>query len=131
MNEDDSEKGKLDSIEEELKSVRETKFLSINESERSAQIEEIEARAKAARNVLKKHQPEGQESGLISPGTGQGLGKGLQIAYAILGVPLVGFGVGYFIDQATGGGTMWRGVLTILGGAIAVWYAIVSGNSKQ
>ena len=116
-------------IEEELERVKGVDFADPGDDHRDSKLKEIEERAKAARNTQKQHTPEGMGSSFITPESGRGLARGLQIAYAIIGVPLVGFGVGWLIDRQSGG-VLWQGVGTILGAAIAVIYAIKSTSQK-
>ena len=53
------------------------------------------------------------------------LGIGLSIAYAILGLPLVGAGIGWLIDRATGVQGVWVGPLVLVGAAAGVAMAVV------
>ena len=59
---------------------------------------------------------------------GKSLGVGLSIAYAILGVPLVMFGIGYLIDNAAHTAKLFQSSLGLLGCVIAVGYAMYAGN---
>lgn len=52
----------------------------------------------------------------------KGTATGLQLAYALLGMPLLGLGLGYFLDDP--GGTTWKGVLGALGAVIGIAYVI-------
>lgn len=78
------------------------------------------------RAALPKPEEGGPSSGM-SPEQGRNLGVGLTIAYAILGAPLVGFGIGFLIDQATKG-VFWRGALGLLGCCLGVGYAVIVAN---
>lgn len=118
------EEEQLRRIEEELDAARKVQFA---ETERDKTFDDLAERARAAKQTLKKHTPEGSAGQYVGPEGGRNLGKGLQIAYAIIGVPLVGFGIGWLIDNQTGG-TQAKGIATILGAAIAVAYAIKSGK---
>ena len=62
--------------------------------------------------------------------TNRGLGIGMSVAYTIIGLPLVGFGIGVAADQATGS-TIWRGVGGFLGSVIGVVGAIILLNKYQ
>lgn len=53
----------------------------------------------------------------------RGLGFGLQVAYTIIGMPLLGAAIGYGIDTATGN-TIWKGNVSLLFMAIGVAWAI-------
>jgi F0F1-type ATP synthase assembly protein I len=56
-----------------------------------------------------------------------GLGYGLAIAYAIIGVPLLGALIGWVIDSRLGT-TLWTGILTVLGAVVGIGYALVLIN---
>lgn len=124
------EEERLRQIEEELARVKASGFVVPKDETEDVRLSEIEQRAREARETHRKHTAAGSSGSFVTPDTGRSLGKGLQIAYAILGVPLVGFGIGYLIDLKTGG-MMWRGVGTILGATAAVAYAIRSTSGKQ
>lgn len=49
----------------------------------------------------------------------RGLGQGLSIAYSLMGTTLLGFFIGWLIDRQVGG-TLWQGLLGILGAAAGV-----------
>lgn len=119
------EEERLRKIEEELEKVKGVQFAE--PEDRDARLDAIEEQARRARAGFEKHRPENVSSGFVTKDTGKGLGLGLQVAYAIIGVPIVGFGVGYAIDMAVGG-VFWRGILTIAGATAAVWYAMRSVN---
>ena len=121
------EEARLARIERELEAVKGTKFAEPEEPEQAAQLAAIEQRAKLAKETLRRHTAEGQVGGFVGPEGGRSLGKGLQIAYAIIGVPIVGFGVGWLIDKQVGG-NLWQGLMTILGATIAVIYAVRSAS---
>ena len=121
------EEQKLEQIEAKLKEVAQTQFEAPTDVSRASTLDDLEQRAKAAKATLHKHTAEGNQGNYVGTEGGKSLGKGLQIAYAIIGVPIVAYGVGYFIDRQTGT-TFWSGILTILGAAIAVGYAMWSAN---
>lgn len=123
------EEERLKRIEEELEKAKGVAFADPDEGDRDSELRAIEDRARAARKAQERHTPEGMGSSFITPESGRGLARGLQIAYAIIGVPLVGFGVGWLVDRQTGG-VLWQGVGTILGATIAVVYAIKSTSQK-
>lgn len=94
---------------------------------RLRQVEQSAAKGQAhLRRAIPKPEEGGPTSGM-SPEQGRNLGVGLTIAYAILGAPLVGFGIGLLIDQATKG-VFWRGALGLLGCCLGVGYAMVVAN---
>jgi F0F1-type ATP synthase assembly protein I len=60
----------------------------------------------------------------------RGLGIGLTVAYAIIGTPLLGFGIGYLID---GNSTVktWSGILGMIGAFAGVGYCVYILNRTQ
>lgn len=118
---------KLKKIEQLLDEAKATSFAGPTESENEAKLRAIQEQAKKAKQTFDKHKPEAQNSQFVGSGNGRNLGLGLQIAYAIIGVPLVGYGVGWLIDNQVGG-KLWSGLLTILGATAAIWYAVKSAN---
>lgn len=127
MNPEEDELQKLAEIEKLIDEAKSTEFESTSEAENDAKLREIQEKASLARATLNKHKPEAQESQFVGAGNGRNLGLGLQIAYAIIGVPLVGYGVGWLIDNQIGG-KLWSGLLTIIGAALAIWYAVKSAS---
>jgi F0F1-type ATP synthase assembly protein I len=59
----------------------------------------------------------------------KGLGVGLTAAYAILGMPLVGALIGYFIDRSLGT-EIYLGILTLIGAVAGVVFAILTIREK-
>jgi len=58
-----------------------------------------------------------------------GLGVGMSVAYAILGAPLLGALIGYFLDKQFHS-NLYTGALTLLGAIIGVLYAILTIKEK-
>lgn len=118
---------RLREIEAELDKVKDTVRLAEPDEDLERRMDEIAARAKAARARLEATKAEEARSAAVSGDTAKGLGNGLAIAYAILGVPLVGFGLGWLADQRTGG-TVWQAVGTVGGAVMALVYAARTMN---
>lgn len=53
----------------------------------------------------------------------KGLGVGMTVAYAILGMPLFGAAVGWFIDQRLGI-SMWQGILMLVGAVAGIAFTV-------
>jgi F0F1-type ATP synthase assembly protein I len=68
----------------------------------------------------------------IDASASKGLGLGLQIAYTIIGLPLIGALIGYFIDRATGA-TLWTGLLAVAGmaGGVTLTVMFMGRSSNQ
>lgn len=60
----------------------------------------------------------------------RGLGFGLTIAYAIIGAPLVGYGIGYLIDQSTGA-SAYASALCLVGAFAGIAFAVVVLNKQN
>ncbi|CAN5539907.1 hypothetical protein BH11ARM2_BH11ARM2_38870 [soil metagenome] len=60
----------------------------------------------------------------------RGLGFGLQLAYAIIGMPLLGFGIGWLLDKSLGGDG-WRPIMTLLGAVLGIGYAVWQLNRQN
>ncbi|RYG39973.1 AtpZ/AtpI family protein [bacterium] len=60
----------------------------------------------------------------------RGLGTGLQIAYAIIGLPIFGFGAGWLLDRALNANG-WKPILTMLGAVVGIGYAIWTLNREN
>lgn len=75
-----------------------------------------------------KTKPANNSSGL-DPESSRSLGTGLTVAYAIIGVPLFGWGVGMMIDHFTQNNTpgslQWASVLALIGAVLGVTFAVV------
>lgn len=89
-------------------------------------IRDIEQRAAAAKRKHGSVRETDQKSAMISKDTARGIGVGMSIAYAILGVPMVGMGIGWIFDAriGDGSGTLWRLVGFLIGAIGAIGYAI-------
>jgi F0F1-type ATP synthase assembly protein I len=123
--ESDSEVGKIpnsadfpetpdtSALEERLKNVRSSSGASHGSSESSA-----ESLAKARLNERKD---------------ARGLGAGLQIAYSIIGFPVVGFGIGAVLDHELGT-PYWKGFVGLAGcvlGIVSALILIKEANARQ
>lgn len=94
------------------------------------EFERLQARAKAVsdrraaeKRVVKKQLQKEAEGN-------RGLGLGMSAAYAIIGVPLFGIGVGFLIDLKTGT-TFFRGLGALLGSIGGIVGAVMMLNRGQ
>ncbi len=84
---------------------------------------DIERRAGAARERQKSAEPKP----MLDTDVSRGLGTGLSAAYAIIGLPLVGAGVGWLIDRAVG--TTFIVVIGVVGGLVGgIFHAVQLSN---
>lgn len=94
------------------------------DADMEARMQELEASARGARERHESRQAEQKSSAPVAdPEIARGTGLGLVIAYAVIGLPLGGFLIGYFLDGQRLNGPM-GGILGLLGGVLGVGYAI-------
>lgn len=55
----------------------------------------------------------------------RGLGVGMTVAYAILGMPLLGAAVGWLIDQRIGT-SLWQGIFMLLGAVAGIAFTVIT-----
>ncbi len=121
----EGEAERLRRIEEELERVRKTtQFASPDDPDIERRLQAIEEKAKGARRLHDEHVFGRKPKSMLDAESTRGLGVGLTIAYAIIGVPLVGFGAGWLLDRAMGGGTLWQALGTVFGAVAAIAYAV-------
>lgn len=90
----------------------------------------IEARARRGQAHFREAMPSPDENrpDRMSGEESRGLGVGLTVAYAILGVPLAMYALGYALDMATQRTQVWRSSLGLLGCFMGVGYAVYIAN---
>lgn len=92
--------------------------------------EEIDARLATNKQRLdqarKKHEAT-KGTGPLDPKTARGMGVGLSAAYAIIGLPLVGAGLGWLIDRALGT-TFIIAILAVAGLIGGMFHAVQLSN---
>ena len=94
-----------------------------SEEDLDTRLARVRERAIKARQKQESQRP----SELLDQDTSRGMGLGLSAAYAIIGLPLVGAGVGWLIDR--GLGTTFVIAIGAVGGLIGgVWHAIQLTN---
>ncbi len=89
-------------------------------------LRDIEDRAAKARREHDTTRVPDEKTATFSRESTRGIGVGMSIAYAILGVPMVGLGIGWIFDNRVGDGqgTLWRLVGFLIGAIGAIAYAI-------
>ncbi|MCW5938459.1 MAG: hypothetical protein KF884_07090 [Fimbriimonadaceae bacterium] len=122
MSEADQEK--LRKIEAEIERLgRETQFADPHDREFESRLRGIEEKAESARVRQRGAEIERNRSSSVGGDSGRGLGIGLSIAYAILGLTMLGWGVGWLLDRGTDR-VLWQGLGTVFGATLAVAYAL-------
>jgi F0F1-type ATP synthase assembly protein I len=92
--------------------------------ERMRSLDQKVAAQKAVRDNVKKE--EARKTQLDRDAT-RGLGIGLNVAYALIGLPLVGAGLGWFLDKQTGA-SFWTGLCVVGGLIFAIAYTVLLMN---
>lgn len=88
-------------------------------SEMDSRLADLEKKAKSAKQSYRKAGTKSEHlTGMnaVEPGSQRGLGIGMAVAMSIIGLPLSGFFIGWFIEMQ-GGSSQWKTWLG-LGGAI-------------
>lgn len=96
----------------------------------AAKAEALNARLDESRgryeNAKLKEEKENRSTGEAS----RGLGVGMTVAYAIIGIPLFGAGGGWLLDRALGGNA-WQPILTVAGAFLGVGFAVFVLNKHN
>jgi len=79
-------------------------------------LEERARQQKLLRDNQKREENRKMES---SRQSARGLGVGLSIAYTLIGLPLIGVAIGWFLDSRTGG-TAYKGIGAVAGTALGI-----------
>jgi len=118
-------------IEEEIAQTRQQFEVgaALND-EFNDRLEAIERRAKGEKARRDAQKSQAVKQGAQIAKDAKGLGAGLTIAYAIIGLPLAGAGIGWLLDRA-GGGTLFVTVGTLLGAALGIAMALYLLNREN
>jgi F0F1-type ATP synthase assembly protein I len=100
------------------------------DAEFESKLADIERRADEA--LARRRQAQSEQRGVHreSRESARGLGLGFSIGYAILGLPLLGYGIGWLIDRQLGTKTI-GGFGMLIGATLGVVFAIVQLNRQQ
>jgi F0F1-type ATP synthase assembly protein I len=93
-------------------------------------LRQLEARAEAAQGGYKKKEAEKDRVRKSDGESSRGLGVGLSVAYTILGMPMVGAAIGWFVDKQTGM-KIFLGLGTVGGAVLGVVFALVILSRHQ
>ncbi len=100
------------------------------DAEFDERMRKLESRVQESKAVREAQQRETKRQLDSDRESSRGLGVGLSVAYAILGLPLFGYGVGYFIDNATGGNTA-KGIAMMVGAIVGIGSAFYILNRQN
>lgn len=112
---------------DELKVESKGEQIDAEFEERMRKLEERVQESKTVREALQRETKRQLQSERESA---RGLGIGLSIAYTIIGLPLFGYGVGYLIDQSTGGQAA-KGIAMMIGAIAGIAMAFVMLNRQE
>ena len=93
-------------------------------------LSKLEKRASDAKQVREAQQRETERKQASEQESAKGAGVGLQVAYMIMGVPLLFAGIGWFIDRSQGTG-VFVGVGTLVGAVIGIAMTIYTLNKTN
>jgi F0F1-type ATP synthase assembly protein I len=82
------------------------------------------------RSARQKEERQVESSRVTDRADARGLGVGLSIAYAIIGLPLLGAGLGYLADRATDS-NVWSGLGAVAGAVVGIVHAILMLNKHN
>lgn len=94
--------------------------------ERLRQLEDKAAATKSRRDTIQAQEQEKLKSDGKSA---VGVGVGMTIAYAILGVPMLGALLGWLIDRSLGT-NLFKGLLTLGGAVLGIVFAVITSNRQ-
>ncbi len=100
------------------------------DAEFDERMKRLEARVQESKAVRESQQRETKRQLASDRESARGLGVGLSIAYTIIGLPLFGYAVGYFIDQSTGGESA-KGIAMMIGAVAGIGMAFVILNRQN
>ena len=94
------------------------------DEEFDARFEALHAKVDASRQQRERIKIAAERAQDSDAKAAKGLGIGLTIAYTILGMPLIGYGLGWLLDRELNT-LIWKGFGVLLGAVVGVWYALV------
>lgn len=120
--EEAEEAERLRQIEAELEKVKDTVRLAEPDEDLERRMDEIAARAKAAR-AKPVMNPGGVSKS--SAGAYRDAGVALAVAYNVIGCTIGGWGIGALIDMSTGSRPMGQAIGGLIGGVAGITAAII------
>lgn len=113
-------------LEDEVRAARDAALEQSAEIQRRLDSRLLEIESRGARELGKRRAQEAKElkESLSGGDMAKGTGVGVSVAYAIIGLPLVGYGLGWLADRGTDSNVF--GIVGFcVGGAFGVWFAMV------
>lgn len=93
-------------------------------------IADIESRASIQKQKAETAKRLEREQRQSNVSTSRGLGIGLSIAYTIIGLPMIGLAVGWYLDNRYHANA-WKAILVMAGAVIAIVYAVLQLNRSE
>lgn len=121
--------GRLDELEEAARRAKANR-LHAEDHEFEGRLSQLETKAKTAKGRNEEVGTLISERRLKQAEDYRGLGVGLGIAYMIVGLPLLGAGVGWFIDRSSGT-TQAMGFGALIGAAVGMGMALMMLNRQN
>lgn len=100
------------------------------DDEFSARLKALEDRAQQQKEQRENVKREEARKSSSDAQSALGLGIGLSVAYTIIGMPLVGMGIGWFIDYKTGSNS-FRTIGAVAGMALGIFAGIAIFNKSN
>ena len=126
---EDPREARMAKLEAEMAAKKEFTSVDLPEMdpELDARIRDVQTRARLAKHAHDVHTMQ-EERKMKSDGeAARGLGVGLTAAYAIIGMPLVGAGIGWLIDRNVDP-KIWTGLCTVAGALLGITFTIITIN---
>ena len=125
----DPEEERLRQLDERLAAAaaRQKEEASGIHSEFEEQLREFDGKFGPTLDARKSRQEEAARKQKSERSASKGLGLGLAIAYTILGLPLVGIGIGWLLDNRFQT-NIWKGILATIGACLGVGFTVMLMN---
>jgi F0F1-type ATP synthase assembly protein I len=127
---DDEVERELEGINERIEESRPQDLAF--DAEFEERLSQVEQRAKAAKVKREAEKRQQETKFRAEQSDARGLGAGLSIAYVLIGLPLAGAALGWFLDRNTGANT-WQATLVLLGavGGLVMAFVILGRTNKR
>jgi F0F1-type ATP synthase assembly protein I len=128
------EEGESDEIESRFQELQEKHQAEMptlpDPSELDQRFERLQQQVGSVRERQETERQETARRRRLESSDAKSMGLGLSAAYAIIGMPLLGAGVGWLVDSAMGT-VIWKGMLCLLGAIVGIWFAISAASRKH
>jgi F0F1-type ATP synthase assembly protein I len=116
---------KLKDLDDRLSASQDTRKSAdaLFDAEFEERLQRLHEKADRVKEIKESAERDKRRSYAVERSSARGLGIGLTIAYAIVGLPLIGVGIGWLIDKNLGT-TMGKGVGVVAGVAIGMVVAL-------